>query len=236
VSTPASATGAAAKQAAIWEDFVDIFYAPTQVFERRRAGQFGLALLILTLLMTVVYFLVRGGMQAVMDAEFQRKAAEAMAKNPKITMEMMEKGRAIGEKFGWAFVLFGTPLFVFVMGILLWIGGKIVGAVEPIGAAVMVATYAFVPRVIASLVGGLLGILMNPDSVTSRYSVTLSAARFLDPATTNSMLFKLAGQLDVFAIWTAVLLAIGLSVVGRISRGKAAAVATVIWLLGAFFG
>ena len=125
VSTPASASTAAAKQAAVWEDFVDIFYAPSQVFERRRAGQFGLALLILTVLMTAVFFIVRGGMQSVMDVEFQRKAAEAMAKNPKITMEMMEKSRAIGEKFGWVFVLVGTPIMAFVIGILLWIGGKI---------------------------------------------------------------------------------------------------------------
>ena len=232
MTTPAATT---ASSAGIWEDFVDIFYAPSAVFERRRAGQFGIALLILTILSLVIYFATKGGMEAVMDAEFQRRTAEAIAKNPKAA-EAMQKGRGVMEKLGWLVVLVGTPVFAFILGILLWIGGKAIGSVASLGAAVMVATYAMVPRLIMSLVGGVQGLLMDPDAITSRYSVSLSLARFLDPATANPLLLKLAGQVDVFAIWTAVLCAIGLSVVGRVSRGKAAAVAAVLWLIGAFFG
>ena len=232
MTTPAATT---ASSTGIWEDFVDIFYAPSAVFERRRAGQFGIALLILTVLSLVIYFATKGGMEAVMDAEFQRRTAEAIAKNPKAA-EAMQKWRGIMEKLGWLVVLIGTPVFAFILGILLWIGGKVVGSVASIGAAVMVATYAMVPRLIMSLVGGVQGLLMDPDAITSRYSVSLSLARFLDPATANPLLLKLAGQVDVFAIWTAVLCAIGLSVVGRVSRGKAAAVAAALWLVGAFFG
>ncbi|MFL5578137.1 MAG: YIP1 family protein [Gemmatimonadaceae bacterium] len=233
MTTPATT---AAKTTGIWEDFVDIFYAPSQVFERRRAGQFGLALAILTVLMTVVFFVTKGGLQPVMDAEFQRKAAEAMAKNPKLTMEQMEKGRAMFEKFGFLAVLVGTPLRVCIVALLLWVGGKLAGATGPLAPAMMVSTYAHVPRVLESLLAGVQGLLLNPDSITSRYSVTLSAARFLDPTTTNPMLLRLAGQVDVFSIWVAVLLALGLSVVGRIPRGRAAAVAAVIWIVGALFG
>jgi len=233
VTTPAAS---AVKAASVWEDFVDIFYAPSSVFDRRRDGRFGLALLILTLLAVAIFFAVKGGMQPVMDAEFQRRAAEQMAKNPKLTPEMLEKGRAFTEKFGWLFVLVGTPIAVFATGLVLWVGGKLIDAKESLGAAVMVATYAMVPRLISSLLMGVQGLFMSPDSITSRYSVSLGAARFLDPTTTNPLVLKLAGQVELFAIWTAVLLAIGLSVTGRVSRGKAAAVAAVIWLLSAFVG
>ncbi|HET7457635.1 MAG TPA: YIP1 family protein [Gemmatimonadaceae bacterium] len=234
MTAPAASTPA--KPVSVWEDFVDIFYAPTQVFERRRDGKFGLALLVLTVLAVIIYFATRGGMEAVMDVEFQRKAAEQMAKNPKITPEMMEKGRALSEKIAWLLVLVGIPVRAFVVGVVLWLLGKIVGATESIAAAVMVSTYALFPRLLESLIAGVQGIMMDPNSITSRYSVTLSAARFLDPTTTNPILFKLAGQVDVFAIWTTILLAIGLAVTGRVSRGKAFAIAFVIWLLGAFFG
>lgn len=220
----------------MWEDFVDIFYAPAQVFERRRDGKFGLALLVLTVLSVVIYFATRGGMETVVDVEFQRKAAEQMAKNPQITAEMMEKGRAFTEKLAWLFVLVGIPVRAFVVGVALWLLGKIVGATESVSTAIMVSTYALFPRLIESLLAGVQGLLMDPGSLTSRYSVTLSAARFLDPTTTNPWLFKLAGQADVFAIWTTILLAIGLSVTGRVSRAQAFAIAAVIWLLGAFFG
>ena len=220
------------RSAGVWEDFVDIFYAPSSVFERRRAGQFGLALLILTILSVIIYFATKGGMEAVMDAEFQRKTAEAVAKNPQAA-EAMQKMRGTMEKIGWLFALIGTPIGVFITGIVLWIAGKLVGSVASIGAAVMVATYAMVPRLVLSLLAGVQGLLMDPNTITSRYSVTLSLARFLDPNTTNPTLLKLAGAIDPFAIWTAVLLAIGLSVVGRISRGKAAGVAAVLWLSSA---
>lgn len=232
MTTPVAAT---APSAGLWEDFVDIFYAPSSVFERRRAGRFGLALLVLTALALVIYYATRGGMQVVTDAEFDRQIASSAADNPQAA-EAMEKMRGISDRFTWLFVLLGTPIRVFVVGLLLWVGGKLVGAVGPVGAAIMVATYAMVPRLLEALVAGVQGLLMSPDAITSRYSVSLGAARFLDPVTTNSLLLKVAGQVDVFAIWTAVLLAIGLSVTGRVPLGKAAIVAAAIWLAGAFMG
>jgi hypothetical protein len=50
------------------------------------------------------------------------------------------------------------------------------------------------------------------------------------------MLVEFLGRMDVFTIWVTVLLAIGLAVTGRISRGKAAMAAVVIWLIGALPG
>ena len=34
------------EKAGLWEDFVDIFYAPSSVFARRSDGKFGMALLL----------------------------------------------------------------------------------------------------------------------------------------------------------------------------------------------
>jgi len=41
------------------------------------------------------------------------------------------------------------------------------------------------------------------------------------------------GRLDVFTLWTTVLLAIGLSVTGRIPRRQAAMAAAIVWFVGA---
>jgi len=41
------------------------------------------------------------------------------------------------------------------------------------------------------------------------------------------------GRIDVFTIWVTVLVAIGLAVTGKISRGKAAIAAAIVWLVGA---
>ena len=64
-------------------------------------------------------------------------------------------------------------------------------------------------------------------------SVTLGVGRFLDPDVASPLLLAIVGRLDVFTIWVTVLLAIGLSVTGNISRQKAAIAAVVVWMLGA---
>ena len=67
-------------KASLWEDFVDIFYAPSSVFARRSDGKFGLPLLLLIVVGVVLFFLTKNAMQPIMDAEFARQSAAAMRK------------------------------------------------------------------------------------------------------------------------------------------------------------
>ncbi|HEY9428204.1 MAG TPA: hypothetical protein VIR34_13695, partial [Gemmatimonadaceae bacterium] len=47
------------------------------------------------------------------------------------------------------------------------------------------------------------------------------------------VLAALLARVDIFTIWVTVLLAIGLSVTGKISRQKAAFAAIIVWIIGA---
>jgi len=124
------------------------------------------------------------------------------------------------------------PITLFLIGLTLWLCGKIVDARQTLKAAVVVAAYSYMPRVLESLVVGLQGLLMDVSRLTGRYQVTLSAARFSDPDATSPALLAILGRFDVFIIWVTVLLAIGLAVTGKIPRGKAAIAAFLVWLLG----
>src|SRR2546429_3167920 len=84
-------------KASLWEDFVDIFYAPSSVFARRSDGKFGLPLLLLIVIGVVLFFLTKNAMQPIMDAEFARQTAAAMRKNPSIDAERLAAGRGIFE-------------------------------------------------------------------------------------------------------------------------------------------
>ena len=53
----------APSKAGLWEDFVDIFYAPSSVFARRADGKFGLPLLFLIVVAAVLVFLTKNAMQ-----------------------------------------------------------------------------------------------------------------------------------------------------------------------------
>ena len=55
----------------VWEDLLEIFYAPRAVFERRReTPAFGLALIVFTVLVVGLSFAFRGAMEPVFDAEY----------------------------------------------------------------------------------------------------------------------------------------------------------------------
>jgi hypothetical protein len=220
-------------KASLWEDFVDIFYAPSQVFARRADGKFGLPLLILVVAILILFYLTRNAMQPIMDAEFARNTAAAMRKNPNLTAEQMASGRAVFEKLGPIFFTVIFAVSVIATGFVLWLVGKLFDAKESVAAAIMIATYSEVPRLVQFLVNAAQALFMSPESLNSANSVGLNLARFMDPDKTSPVLIALASRIDLFTIWVTVLLAIGLHVVGKIPKQQAYIAATIVWVLGA---
>ena len=228
-ATPAPAT----KPAAWWEDFVDIFYAPSDVFARRASSGFGLPMLVVTVLVSLLAVANSGVLQPIMDAEFTRGAAAAMRQNPQVTAEMMEKSRGFTDVIGKYGAIFFVPVGIFLTGLFLWLCGKFVDAKEALSAAIMVAAYSFVPRVLEGVLAGVQGLLLDPESLDGRFRLSHGLGRFFDPDTASPMLLAMIGRIDVFTIWITVLLAIGLSVTGKIPRSRAAIAAALVWLAGA---
>ena len=52
-----SAAPAATPRVGIWEDFIDIFYAPSSVFRRRENGNFFIPLAVITIVCGVLFYL-----------------------------------------------------------------------------------------------------------------------------------------------------------------------------------
>jgi hypothetical protein len=223
----------AAAPASWWEDFIDIFYAPSQVYARRAGSGFGIPMLVVTVLVAILAIANSGVMQPIIDAEFARNSAAMMRQNPQLTPEMLAKGRGIGETMAKFGAIVFMPVGIFLTGLVLWLVGKLVDAKETLAAAIMVAAYAFVPRILEGVLAGVQGLLLDPASLNGRFRLSLGLGRFLDPDTASPVLLALLGRVDVFTIWVTVLLAIGLSVTGKIPRSRAAVAAGLVWLLGA---
>ncbi|HXI21174.1 MAG TPA: YIP1 family protein [Gemmatimonadales bacterium] len=232
-----TAPAPAERPPSVLEDLLEIFYAPRTVFERRRTTPaFGLALVIFVVLMVALTFAFRGLLDPIFQAEFKRAAARAMAANPDLTAEQMAKGRAIAQTFmfvGVGFVSLVTPLLV---GVLLWLVGKLVESKAEIGQTMMIATYAMFPRLLQGIANALQALVLPESALKSQWSVSLGVARFFDPDQTSPVLLAALGRVDVFTLWVTALLAIGLSVMGRIPLARAALAAAVVWVLGALPG
>ena len=229
--TAATTAPAPAERTPLWEDFIDILFSPVSVFRRRERGSWIVPMVIVTLVVAVIAFASRGVMQPVFDAEFER-AAEQLRRNPQITEEIIERSR------GWmqATAMIGTlvilPVTMFVVAFMTWIVGKLVDSKQELHAALVVATYAQVPRVIQTILNAVQGLLLPPEQLNSLMKLSFSPARFMDPATTSPVVLQLVNRLDLFTIWVTVLLAVGLYVTGRVSKQKAALAGVLFWVVG----
>jgi hypothetical protein len=220
-------------KAGLWEDFVDIFYAPSSVFARRSDGKFGLALLFLVIVGAVLFFVTKNAMSPIMDAEFTRQTAAAMRKNPNITAEQMASSRNFFEMLGPVFFAVVLTISVFGTGVILWLVGKLFDAKESVTAAIMIATYSEVPRIVQILTNAAQALVMSQDKLNAANSVGFNLARFMNPDTTSPVMIALGARVDLFTIWVTVLLAIGLHVVGNVSKQQAYIAAALTWVIGA---
>ena len=58
-------------KASRWEDFIDIFYAPSSVFARRADAGFLLPMVVVTLLTGALFLMNSGTLSPMMDAELR---------------------------------------------------------------------------------------------------------------------------------------------------------------------
>jgi hypothetical protein len=230
--TPLGQVSPAPEKAGVWEDFVDIFYAPSAVYERRRSASFWLPMIVVTAIVGGAFLVSRGAMQPILDAEFARQAAELRARNPQMTEEMMNRGRDMQGVFASIFIFLGTPIAIIASGITLWLAGKLVDAKETLSAALLVAAYAFVPRILQSIASAAQASFLDPTTLDGFFRLSIGPARFLDPDTDSAFLLAVLSRFDLFILWSTVLLAIGLAVVARIPRARAFVAAIIVWIAG----
>lgn len=230
--TPDAAMPPKPEQSSLFEDFIDIFHAPSKVFARRANAGFWGPLLVLTVLAAAFTFANRGINSQIFDVEAARGMQKAMADNPQLTAEQMQPMMAIQEKMMAFFGYIGTPIVIFFMAIFGWLAAKIVKAKVSYGQAVMIYTFAWIPRIIEQLTITVQALLMDTSTITNRWDVSLSPARFMDADGPSRMMNGLAGRIDPFTIWTTILLGIGIAVVGGVPRSKGFTAAGILFVLG----
>jgi membrane protein, antimicrobial resistance system len=222
----------AAPEASLWEDFVDIIVDPVSVFRRREHANWLIPLAIVTVAIAIIAIASRGVLQPMMDAEFER-AADAMRKNPQVTEEMIDRMHGVMLfTQTWGPVVL-TPIGIILVGFVTWFISKFVDAHEALSTAMMIASYAYVPRIIQFVVNAVQGLFLKPDQMNGIIKLSFSPARFLDPNTANPVLLQVLNRFDIFTIWVTVLLAIGIYATGKVSKHQAAIAGILIWIVGA---
>jgi hypothetical protein len=214
---------AAAENGSRWEDLVDIFFAPVELFERRATDSWVKPFLLLTALSIVLYYVFMPINALVWEAAMLENApANADPDKIRQSAQFMKYLGGIFVPIGYVFVIATTAL-----------GLKFVSALlEPAakwGQAFTIATYAMFVAIPQQIIGTLLVFLKSRSGTVTMRDASFGALRFVDQP--DAVLRAVLGRLDLFPIWSAALCAVGLIVIVRMPRGKAIATAAIAWLV-----
>lgn len=212
-------TAAPAKQGGLFEDLIEVLYAPAKVFDRTRYAGVGKYLLATTAIILVIVVATRGLMQPFMDAQFDLSVKLQAAKGTPMPEQAIEAGR----KFASITLIVISALTMLIGPLLnalfLMLSGKIFGASLPFGRAAVIAALAGVPRIFSWIAIAVQGLLLPEGTMPrSMADASLGPARFVDPETTSPAIVALLSNIDIFRIWQIVLLGIGVSVVAKVTR------------------
>jgi Yip1-like protein len=229
----ADTVSAPQKDQSFWEDLIDIFFAPVGVFRRWQYKSVWPPLLFVSISIAVIVYVTFNTLQPVFEAEFNRATAQQLAKNPQVTTESLAKVRDIAMTWG-KFVIGPTILLsMLVIGVVSWLVGKLVDSQQTFKAALIVAAWSYMPRVLGAVLGGVQGLIMDESSLTGQAAVSLGPARFYDPDKTNPLLMQVLLRFDLMTLWVTVLLGVGLYATGKVSKTRAVVFAILIWIIGA---
>jgi len=226
----AAAPIAPAKPAPLWEDFIDIFTSPSAVYERRRDANPWPMILIITVLVAAITVVTFNSLAPVYESEIRGMFAKAMAANPQMTQDMVDSQVKIQMFFRrWGGIFF--PIGVLLISLVVWLLGRIVGAKElTYTRSMVVFTWAAIIGVLSLILLAIQGAVMDVSAITTMDKLGTSAARFVDKSTTSPFVYGLLKAVDPLIIWQAILMGIGVRVVGRGTKNTTIAFA-VTWIV-----
>jgi hypothetical protein len=134
------------------------------------------------------------------------------------SIEQVKRGLAAGV---------GTPFMIFLLGIGLYILGRYVGGKPTFARSLAVAGFAMLPFAVRSIIASVSA--LGHDSLTPEQAVSLVDTLVLRAPVPPPLQALLS--IDLFAVWSLVLLGFGLAAAAELSRRRAFVTAAVAFFL-----
>ena len=213
---------------------IGVFFSPKTTFEDIvRKPDWVLPVVLLTLFSLAVSFSIN---QRINWREF---ISQQMEKNPQaaqLSAEQKEQRVEAGAKFSAPFTycigLLGPSLGILVVGLVMWGAYNLLGGANTnFATAFAITSYAFMTGLISSLLFILILYLKPFGTVDLENPVAANLAAVL-PEDSAKWLVALAKSIDLFTIWTLILLAIGFAATNpkKLRGGKAFSIAFSVWI------
>jgi Yip1-like protein len=215
---------------------VDTFIAPSKTFTdlRRNASWWVPWLLISAFSLLFVFAMGRqiGFEQISKNSIAQSSRAEQFEKLPADQQaKQIQISSTIARYISYSLPVLNLIIFVIIAAVLMATFNFGAGASVPFKTSLAIVIYGSLPGII----GAVLGIIsmfsgIDPAGFNARNPVATNPGYFMDPMG-NKFLYGMASALDVFVIWSIVLLGIGFACNSKVKRSTAIAIVAGWYLL-----
>ena len=189
-----------------------VFFEPSKTFAdiaERPTWLVPMLLVIAVSLLLMVLFMQHVGVE--------RMIRQQMDNNPRTAQmapEQRERAIEIGAKFAGVSMylgpIVGVPLYdLIAAAVLMGIVAGILSAPVKFKQAFAVVVWAGLPGGISAVLSMVVMFLKRPDEFDIRAPLTFNLGVLMDPQTSHKALHSIATSMDLFSIWTILLLATG---------------------------
>ena len=153
---------------------------------------------------------------------------DAQARDNAIQMQVK-----MGPMFGYIFGVIGPPLMALIVGGVVLVMCKMGGAALTFKQTFAMSAWASMPRVVAGILSIVVMFIKNPDDFNLQNPLVFNLGAFMQPPpNSGKFVYSLATSVDLFTIWSILLLAVGISVAARkVSFSKAVMLVATPWII-----
>lgn len=207
-----------------------VLFAPAETFRdiARRPD-----ILMPLIILVVIGFVMAAVMAPRMDFEaaFREQIASQNNKMSDADIDRTAKMTgAIGKVMWYTAPVWGIILWLIIAGVLL-LAHRLFGGEGNFKQALSTVLYSWIPMTISSIVTAIVALTRDEIDMMSMQTLVKSNPAFLVDMKEQPILFAALTSLDIFTIWTVILLVIGFSTLSRLSRMKSAVIVVSLWLV-----
>ena len=211
-----------------WEDLVDAFFSPVELFARRANDSWLKPFLLLVAVSVALYYVFLPINALIWEAAMIENAPAGA------DLERVRQGAQFMKYFGGLFVPFGYGIVILFTALGLKFGSALFEPAARWREAFIIATYSMFVAIPQQILGSLLVFIKSRNGSVEMRDASFGALRFVEQP--DAFMRAVLGRIDLFPVWSAILCAIGLVVIVRMPRTKAIAVAAISWLVVALPG
>src|SRR5258708_25972397 len=211
---------------------IGVFFSPKSTFEDiAQRPSWILPVILMTVLGGMVAFVMN---QKVDWRDVATKRIEESSRSANLSAEQksqqIEMSAKISPGIAYGFGMAWPILQALIVGSVLLLAYNVLGGGDTkFGAAMGITAHAYFPWILYSMLFGLILYLKAPGTVALENPISTNVGAFL-PESTPKALMSLGKSIDVFTVWTLLLISIGFTATNpKKLRGKGLTIVIPVW-------